>query len=323
MVCNMHCYFGVACIPPLPEARPGMLRPLRILTPAVLWLLAFALALPASAGGLDGLRERGVLRHLGVPYANFVTGAGDGMDVELMRAFAEHLGVAYEYVETDWASAIGDLTGRRVKSVGNRVEVLGEVPVRGDVIANGMTVIPWRARVVDFAEATFPTQVWLVSRADLPVSPIEPSRELADDIAATKAVLPSRTLLGKADTCLDPDLYDIAATGAEVSLFRGTLNELAPAVINGESDLTLLDVPDALVALQKWPGEIKVIGPVSERQAMAPAFRPEDDDLREAFNAFLAGWQADGRFRALALRYYPFVVDYFPDYAPAPAPVLR
>ncbi len=279
-------------------------------------LIAVLMTGNASAGGLAEVRERGVLRHLGIPYANFVTGAGDGMDVDLMRAFAEHLGVSYQFVQTDWGQAIGDLIGRKVKSKGDEVEVLGQVPIKGDVIANGMTVIPWRAKIVAFADPTFPTQVWLVSRADLPVSPIEPTSVLEKDIAATKALMPARTLLGKINTCLDPDLYDIKSTGAKISLFSGTLNELAPAVINGESELTLLDVPDALVALQKWPGEIKVIGPVSEPQDMAPAFRPSDKELRDAFNSFLKQLKANGEFRRIALAYYPFVVDYFPDYLP-------
>ena len=72
----------------------------------------------AAASSLDDLNERGVLRHLGVPYANFVTGAGDGMDVELMQQFAAWLRVGYEYVQTDWSSAIGDLTGENIKSRG-------------------------------------------------------------------------------------------------------------------------------------------------------------------------------------------------------------
>lgn len=270
----------------------------------------------ASAKGLAEVRERGVLRHLGVPYANFVTGAGDGMDVDLMRAFAEHLNVRYEFVQTDWDRAIGDLTGLKVQSRGGGVEVLGRVPIKGDVIANGMTVIPWRSKVVAFSEPTFPTQVWLVSRADLPLTPIAPTSVLEKDIAATKALMSSRTLLGKVDTCLDPNLYDIGSTGAKVSLFSGALNELAPALINGESELTLLDVPDALVALQKWPGEIKVIGPVSEPQDMAPAFRPEDTDLLQEFNRFLKEFKAKGEFRRIVLAYYPFVLDYFPEFLP-------
>jgi ABC-type amino acid transport substrate-binding protein len=241
------------------------------------------------------------------------------MDVDLMRAFAEHLGVRYEFVRTDWDRSIGDLIGHRVKHEGDNAEILESVPIEGDVIANGMTVIPWRTKVVAFGHPTFPTQVWLVSRADLPVSPIAPTSVLKKDISATKSLMASRTLLGKVNTCLDPDLYDVKATGAKVRLFSGALNELAPAVINGESEMTLLDVPDALVALQKWPGEIKVLGPISERQDMAPAFRPADNDLREAFNRFLKKLRATGELRRIALAYYPFVVDYFPDYLAVPS----
>lgn len=278
-------------------------------------MAALLAAAPLLAGtDLDGLKERGVLRHLGVPYANFVSGAGDGMDVELMQMFARRLGVRYEYVRTDWPDAIGDLTGEKVRGGDAGAERLGQVPVRGDVIANGMTVIPWRAEVVSFGGTTFPTQVWLVSRADSEVSPIEPAPSLADDIVATKSVLRDRTLLGKLNTCLDPALYDIEATGARISLFDGSLNEMAPAIINNESELTLLDVPDALVALQKWPGQIKVIGPVSVEQTMAPAFRKDDRELLAEFNRFLGEIKADGTFAKLVTRYYPYVVDYFPDF---------
>lgn len=279
-------------------------------------LLAVAIVLPAAAAaGLDELRARGELRHLGVPYANFVTGAGDGMDVELMQGFARWLGVDYRFVETDWSTALGDLLGRTARAKdGGGAELLESVPIKGDVIANGMTVIPWREQVVRFGEATFPTQVWLISRAEAPVSPIRPSANLTEDIVRTKSVLGGRSLLGKLDTCLDPSLYGIERTGAEVQLFGGALNELAPALLNEEADLTLLDVPDALVALEKWPGRIKVIGPVSEPQEMAPAFRPQDADLQQAFDRYLAGIRADGTYLELVRRYYPFVFEYFPEF---------
>ena len=76
--------------------------------------LALALALLAHcafADDLQDIRTRGVLRHLGVPYANFVTGSGDGMDVEIVQLFARHLGVRYEFVPSTWGDVIGDLTG--------------------------------------------------------------------------------------------------------------------------------------------------------------------------------------------------------------------
>ena len=67
----------------------------------------------ALARDLKEIKQEGVLRHLGVPYANFVDGADNGLDVELMRLFAKELGVRYEYVETNWKTVISDLTGQQ------------------------------------------------------------------------------------------------------------------------------------------------------------------------------------------------------------------
>ena len=63
--------------------------------------------LTAASADLDEIRARGELRHLGIPYANFVTGLGDGMSVELAKGFAAHLGVQYQFVRTDWPDIIG------------------------------------------------------------------------------------------------------------------------------------------------------------------------------------------------------------------------
>jgi hypothetical protein len=47
----------------------------------------------SARADLPEIKARGVLRHVGVPYANFVTGTGDGLDVELVTLFAQDLGV--------------------------------------------------------------------------------------------------------------------------------------------------------------------------------------------------------------------------------------
>ncbi|MCK6546078.1 transporter substrate-binding domain-containing protein [Myxococcota bacterium] len=281
---------------------------------AVLVVALVAGPVATARADLPEVQKAGVLRHLGVPYANFVTGAGDGMDVELMQRFAAHLGVRYEGLRTDWSVAIGELTGRSVEAKGDDIEITGRVPIRGDVIANGMTVLPWRRKAVAFGAATFPNQVWLVARADSPLEPIKPTNDLARDVAATKALIRGKSLLGKAGTCLDPTLYAIDKTGAKPVLFTGGLNEVAPALLNGEAEVTLLDVPDALVALEKWPGQLKVIGPISELQQMAPAFAAESPLLRKAFAEFLAKSKKDGTYLALVRKYYPFVFDFFPEF---------
>lgn len=283
------------------------------------WGLAVVIALTglvvtASAADLPEIKKNGVIRHLGVPYANFVTGAGDGLDVEMMQLFARHLGVRYEYVRSDWDSLIGDLTGQQIALDGSAVKVVGEVPVKGDIIANGFTKLAWRQKVVDYSDPTFPTQVWLVARADSTMQPIHPSNKVSTDIATVTGLLRNRIVMGKANTCTDPGNYDLAATGAIVRLFGGTLNELAPAVINGDAEATILDVPDALVALEKWPGRIKVIGPVSPEQEMGCGFAKTSPQLRAAFNEFYAKCKADGTYYRLVKKYYPSVFMYFADF---------
>jgi ABC-type amino acid transport substrate-binding protein len=255
-----------------------------------------------------------VLRHLGIPYANFVTGDGDGMDVELMRLFAQSEGVRYEYVKTGWDTAVEDLIGRKVEAKGTTVALLSVTPVKGDLIANGFTVLPWREKVVDFSHSTFPSQIWLVARADSKLNPIKPSGAIDRDIMQVKAMLKGRRVLALKRTCLDPDLYELYATGAEVICFNGNLNELAPAIINGEAEMTILDVPDALVALEKWTGKIKVIGPISPRQVMAVAFPQTSIKLREAFNRFLAQSRKDGSYERIVKKYYPTAFASFPEY---------
>ena len=54
----------------------------------------------AAAADLKDIQAKGELRHLGIKYANFVTGAGDGFDVELAQGFARHIGVKYTLVYT-------------------------------------------------------------------------------------------------------------------------------------------------------------------------------------------------------------------------------
>lgn len=284
-------------------------------------ICAVLLLLPTMNGRARGtelnqILKNGKLRHLGIVYANFVTEDMTGLDVELMRGFAKHLGVAYEFVETDWRNILPDLTGMVVRPQGEDVEIIGEGPVRGDVIATGFTILPWREKVVNFSDTTFPTGVWLISRADSPLRPIAPTGDIHSDIAEVKAELNGVSVLGLKDSCLDPALYDLNITGAGIRLFPAdrNLNEMIPSVIAKMADTTLMDVPVALIALEKWPGEIKVVGPVSPHQGMACAFAKDAPELRRAFGAFFDKLKADGRYKALVQKYYPSLFLYYPDF---------
>ncbi|MBW1960077.1 MAG: transporter substrate-binding domain-containing protein [Deltaproteobacteria bacterium] len=281
--------------------------------PSLTALLIIALE-SASGADLQEVRKTGVLRHLGVPYANFVTGSGDGLDVELVTLFARHLGVGYKYIRTSWKDVIADLTGKRVQPRGSEIEILGHWPVKGDIIASGMTILSWRKKIVAYSVPTFPTQIWLITQADSPIKPIKPCGDLNKDIAAVKTLLKGHSVLGVANTCLDPSLYGLKEAGAEVRLFTGKLNELTPAIINRDADATLLDVPDALVALEKWAGKIKVIGPVSHMQNMGYAFAKTSLRLRDSFNRFFEQCKKDGTYVRLVKKYYLSVFSYYPEF---------
>ena len=278
-------------------------------------VLACAFVQPAAAD-LAEIKARGEIRHLGINYANFVTGAGDGFDVELVQGYARHIGVAYRLVPSDFYNVIRDLLGKDVVRRGTEVSLQGDFPVRGDLIATGFTMLPWREQVLEYSMPTFPSQVLLIARADSTDRPIKGSGDLLRDIAQTKAILGRRSLLVMERTCLDPANYGLKDKGIDLRAYtkNTNLNEMVPALLKGDADFTLLDVPDAILDLQKWSGQIKVIGPISEEQQLAAAFPKNSPELRRSFNEYLVRIKADGTYDKLVDKYYPGIRRYFPAF---------
>ncbi|MCB2191668.1 MAG: transporter substrate-binding domain-containing protein [Deltaproteobacteria bacterium] len=285
-----------------------------VLVCSLLLLAGLAGAGGAQADDLDQLKQRGELRHMGEPYANFITGAGDGLSVEVMKAFAKHLGVSYRFVPTTWGAAVGDLIGRKVTMQDGQAVLGAAQPVRGDVWAGGVTVLPWRKKVVAFSQATFPNQVWLVAKSNVDMEPIKPSGDPDRDVKEVKERVKSLSVLCVPGTCLDGRQYKLDQAGADLVDYKGKVSDIVAVVVQGEAQALLQDAPDAMVSLQKWPGELKVIGPVSSVQQMAAAFAPSSVRLRQEFNSFLTQLKRSGRYRKMAQKYYPAVVDYFPDF---------
>lgn len=160
----------------------------------------------------------------------------------------------------------------------------------------------------------------LIARADSPVQPIAGSDDLQQDIRETKALIGGRSLLVMEKTCLDPANYGLNGPGIELRAYtRSTnINEMVPALLHLDADLSLLDVPDLMLDMQKWAGTFKVIGPISEEQILAAAFPKDSPQLRDAYNAYLHQIWADGTYDRLVDKYYPGVRDYFPTFFAAP-----
>jgi ABC-type amino acid transport substrate-binding protein len=279
--------------------------------------LAASLASTAvSAADLAEIKASGELRHIGIRYANFVTGTGDGFDVEMMQGFAHRLGVSYKLVYSDFYTVIRDLLGKDVVRKKDEVTLTGDFPVKGDVISTGFTILPWRESILLFSEPTFPSQVLLIAPAGSYLQPIREGTDLAEDIKSTKQLIGSRSLLVMERTCLDPANYGLTGVGVDLKKYTksANLNEMIPALLNGDAQLTLLDVPDAILDLRKWAGRIKVLGPISEQQMLATAFPKDAPELRDAFNAYLREIKASGDYDRLVDKYYPGIRLYFPQF---------
>ncbi|TDR71573.1 amino acid ABC transporter substrate-binding protein (PAAT family) [Photobacterium lutimaris] len=276
-----------------------------------------------TADDLSEIKERGVLRHIGVPYANFVSyikteefESLSGLDVEIVKGFAKSLGVKYQYVPAQWDTVVGKLNGQNALYLNSEI-VLGEKsPIEGDIIANGVTVLDWREELADFSIDYFPSAVWLVARSDSTLTPIKPSGDINKDINLVKKLIKNKDVLAMEQSCLDPHLYNLYDTGANIILPEPgrKLNEMVPAILNNDAETTLLDVADTLIALEKWPGEIKVIGPISQDQRMAAAFRKNSPKLRHAFNQYLTKIRKDGTYQKLIEKHYPSVFYFYGDY---------
>jgi ABC-type amino acid transport substrate-binding protein len=265
---------------------------------------------------LPEIKSKGEIRHLGIPYANFVTGAGDGFDVELMQGFAKHIDVKYVLVYTDFYSVVKDLLGKNVSISNGKSSLDGNFPIKGDVISTGFTHLPWREQILLFSDATFPSQVVLIARPDNALRPIVPSKNLLNDVDETKKLIGQKSLLVMERTCLDPANYGLKGAGYNLVPYvkSANINEIVPALINKDAELSLLDVPDLLIDLKKWPGKFKVLGPISEEQILATAFPKDAPLLRGEFNLYLTKIKLNGTYDLLVDKYYPGIRSYFPKF---------
>lgn len=261
---------------------------------------------------LAEIRARGELHHLGVPYARFANNNADGLDCMLMRRFAEHLGVRYKFVPTTWDDAIPDLIGIR-PSFPERDKPV--TPIRGDLLANGLSMIPERQRHVIFSKPTFTAQVWLLAKPEANIAPIKPSGHVKKDIEKTLERLKGKTVYGIQDLCIDVHLFPnlIRAAG---NAKNATLEEIPQPVsfLKSEYSIFLMESPSALMALGIWPYSFKIVGPVAKQQNMGVAFSPESIELKDEFNRFFVALWKSGEYQKLVNCYYPSSFHHFKNF---------
>lgn len=262
---------------------------------------------PSVASGvtLEEIRQRGTLKHLGAPYAKFANNDAEGLDCALIKRFAAHLGVSYQYVPTEWPHAIRDLTGHDPNNT-----TAPASQIKGDLIACGFTMLPHRRKYVIFSPPTFTSQIWLLARHTSDIQPIEATGDLQRDMQRTLAKVNGKTIVGIEDTCIDANLLP-ALKEAGAHPFNLPISNLAtPYQIRGKKyEFMLIESINAFFVLSSWPNDFKIIGPISDPRPIGVAFAPESTELQKEFSRFFMKFWKSGQYKQLATIYYRANVD--------------
>lgn len=263
------------------------------LTPRRAWrvvLTALAITAPVAAPGstLAEIRDRGELVMLSFPHQNSIfvrvhLEAGpmpkiggpehfEGIDVEIMSAFAEELGVQLlirPVSKPSYKGLIRDLTRGK-----------------GDVIASSFSITEERKKKVAFSEPYFTVQPIVVTAADSPIAKVE-------DLAGLRPVMVS-------GTSNHARLQELGVA-IEKPIDVGFMIEAFDKILRGEADFTVLDS----AARREEIGvgkrlKVAFTLPASDDYGFAV---PLDSDLREPLNRFLDRFRQSGRLDEVIQRY--------------------
>lgn len=201
----------------------------------------------------------------------------EGVDVDLMAAFAERLGV-----ELMIRPAFGE-AGIPAYSALIPALLRGD----GDLIASSFTITDERREVIDFSDPYFVVYPAVVVRSD---RGIESVSDLAGKTASTVPGTSQERNL-KAAGFSEDDLMTV-----EFQL------ENYSSVLEGEVDFTVQDSSSAERFVKEYP-ELEILGPLLDVRESYAVGLPPGSDLAGELNAFLAELEASGELeRILAER---------------------
>lgn len=255
---------------------------------------------PVAADALDKVKARGTLivaMDVGYDPFEVLDPQGEqpvGFDVDLVKAFAEDLGVEVEFKNVAWNSIVGVLqTGK------------------ADVIVSGMSVTPERAQTVDFSTPYYYVgQVVVKRKGDERITSLEDLNHEGMIVAVQESTTGEQAVRK-------------AAPQAELLRFAKT-DMACMAVIQEKADAVVFDRPylEKYVRDQR-PDELEGIWKPFTAEAIAAAFRKDSGLLRKAFDESLAKLEQSGTLDELVATHFgeAAVEDQKEKRAaPAPAP---
>jgi polar amino acid transport system substrate-binding protein len=225
-----------------------------------------------AADALERIKQSGVVK-IGMD-AGFLpfemrTPQGEwiGFDVDMMNAFAKHLGVKPEFVSSKWEGIIPGLMTSKY-----------------DLIVSGMTINPERAKVVSFSEPYYDAGLMIL---------------LADKNRASIRSIADLDQKGKIISLKLGTTGDIFAskTFKKAELRRmDSEADAAQAVLLGKADAFVYDKPFIEIFAATRGGKVAVLSDIVSKEQLGVAAHPKNRALLEAYNKFLGEWKRSGEY---------------------------
>lgn len=257
-----------------------------LLAIAAIGLVAVTAPPRASAQGLlDEIRQRGELRVAGVLYRPFISrrpnGEHVGVDVEVMKLFAQELGVRLSILPAEWATAVAGIASKR-----------------WDVLP-ATCITPPRLEIIDFSESYLRIGAIFATRSDNP-------KGLTSLEAFNR---PEVTFAVPTGSWSESVAREAAPQATLKGFGQSTSADLVQEVLAGRADAVVLDTPVQMTVargafgerLRFFPG---ATSPLDVRPCrVGYGYLKGEAQFGAALNAFIAKLRANGQLDALHTRF--------------------
>jgi polar amino acid transport system substrate-binding protein len=189
-----------------------------------------------------------------------------GIEVDFAMRLASDLRRPLRVMALTWAELIPALLDRRI-----------------DMIMSGMTITRLRSMRVTFSEPYMDSGLSVLIRASF-----------ADEYRTPAAALSSSLRVGVTRGTTAETYVNENYRGGQIFPYLSNSDAVAD-LVPGRIDAYVTDAPIVAWFASAHEGQlVPLIRPLLTQEQLGWGFRPQDDDLRVAANAALAGWRSDG-----------------------------
>ena len=219
------------------------------------------------------------------PPFNFIDSAGklQGFDIDIAKALCDKMKVKCVFVAQDWDGIIPGLLAKKY-----------------DAIVASMSITAERKKKVDFTDKYYSSPATFVAPKKTDITDISPKALAGKTIGAQSSTIHSNYL---EDNYKDSKLK-----------FYKTQDEVNADLAAGRLDAQLADKLVLFEWLKTKAGQCcKFVGPgITDKrwfgEGAGIAVRKEDQDLKAMFNKALKEIIADGTYKKINMKYFPFSI---------------